>query len=258
MKSIVFFIFTLLNAIPLTVNAGDMLTLIVDARHNLPIGYGETWKCPVRSVVTGELADKEISLSTIGPFGEGGMYGGYFENFGTHEALEITFKRLGERPAALSGFAASDGTIWEIFLVRSAKYKLPWAFEGRYEVSWVTDATGGVIAKTGIGELILKKGDYAFNPTANRVIPEDAVKRLPFIEEPGGYYDIEYYGGIGDGEVLSEAGDDDILATVTFVCEDGETIGDLLIRNDNESKGLYLSSTVSEFEIWTIKKGWEE
>lgn len=235
------------------------LTLIIDAEYNLPIGYGSTWKCPVRSVVAGELPDEEIGLRTR--MNEA-AYNGYFGEITDYKALEIDFERLPEMPGALSGFKAEDGSIWEIKTVRSAKYKLPWAYEGRYEVSWVAvpNDTGSI---SGIGELVLDKGGYTFRPTANRIIPEAATTRLPFIGEPRGEYSISYFRDMKDGDVLSGVDDNTVLATVKFAGESRKTAPDIrgsefFIRCDTENGRLYFSSATDELELWSVGKGWEE
>ena len=87
----------------------DSLTLVVDVSAPIPIGYGNAWHAEVRKVVAGALADPHVLLSA-------------FETelpcCGPHPQVEVTLRRVPNRPAALAGFVAADGTIWEMVSVK--------------------------------------------------------------------------------------------------------------------------------------------
>ncbi len=93
------------------------LEIVVDAKHAMAMGYGHAWKAAVREVVSGALADKEISLRTA-VNREGTRYGGHFKAVEDQPGVRLTLKRIPARPAALVGFVAADGTIWEIVDVK--------------------------------------------------------------------------------------------------------------------------------------------
>jgi hypothetical protein len=93
------------------------LVLVVDAVYNLSHGYGHMFRCPVKKVVKGECIDDTINISVFAEFGEEDLYGGYFKPFKEYTSLIVAFKKVPERPAALSGFKVSKGEIWEILVV---------------------------------------------------------------------------------------------------------------------------------------------
>ena len=94
------------------------LILLVDLDYSAPIGYGHAWKASVKEVRAGTLADKSVSLRT---FLDESSYGGVISCCEPASSLLIGFRRLSSRPAALSGFAAVDGSIWEIESVRRSQ-----------------------------------------------------------------------------------------------------------------------------------------
>lgn len=241
---------------------GDSLTLIFDAEPGIPIGYGQTWKCTVREVVAGELSDTEITLST---FGTGTaathkMYNGYFQSippFDSYYALEVIFERLDERPGALSGFKAADGTTWQITTVKSTKNRLPWAIEGSYTVS------GPDPTHKALGDLKLSDNKYVFTPLPFDGTPSVYTSPMLFAAEPEGNYTVEYYGDIEPDSRLDNLPDNEILLTINFDPEDEhpdfeDKLKKYLIRNDRTNRELYFHSIISEFETWRIRKGWEE
>ena len=93
------------------------LEIVVDAKHAMAMGYGHGWKATVREVVAGELADQEIVLRTV-VNREGTRYGGHFKTVDDERGVTLTLRRIPERPAALVGFVAADGTIWELVSAR--------------------------------------------------------------------------------------------------------------------------------------------
>lgn len=92
--------------------AASELTLVVDLRSAIPIGYGNSWHAEVTRVVSGSLADSTLRISAFGT----DVYDGHFLR--PEAGVEVTFRQLAARPAALSGFDASDGTVWEIVSVK--------------------------------------------------------------------------------------------------------------------------------------------
>ena len=89
------------------------LEIVVDANHAMAMGYGHAWKATVREVVTGELADPQLNLLTLAN-ASGTFYHGRFQKLDEQHGVKLTFRRIPQRPAALAGFVAKDGTIWEI------------------------------------------------------------------------------------------------------------------------------------------------
>jgi hypothetical protein len=88
------------------------LVVVVDATYNLSHGYGHMFKCTVKRVEKGTLADRQIHLSTIAFPKE--RYGGALQEFQTYPDLRLSFARIPARPAALSGFVDGSGAVWEI------------------------------------------------------------------------------------------------------------------------------------------------
>lgn len=235
---------------------GDSLTLIIDAEPGIPIGYGQTWQCDVREVVEGELTDLRITLSTIGN-ASAELYNGYFGSIDSYTALEIAFERLDERPGALSGFKAADGTIWQITTVKSAKDRLPWAIEGNYIVS------GPDPSHKALGDLKLSNGKYVYTPLPCDITPSALGFPMLYGAETKGEYTIEFFGEIKHGVHLDDLPDNEILLTINFDPEGKhpdfeEKRKKFLIRNDRTSRELYFHSIVSEFEVWRVRKGWDE
>jgi hypothetical protein len=94
---------------------GEILVLLLDVTHGVDIGYGRIWRANVREVRRGSLADAVISLHTF----DESAYNGLLRCCEGERGLEITFRRVLERPAALVGFEASDGTIWSLREIRA-------------------------------------------------------------------------------------------------------------------------------------------
>jgi hypothetical protein len=93
------------------------LQIVVDANYVFGMGYGNVWKATVREVKSGALADTEIDLNTF-TNEDGARYGGRFKNPGEERGVTLILRRIQRRPAALIGFEAKDGTIWEIVEAR--------------------------------------------------------------------------------------------------------------------------------------------
>ena len=92
----------------------DHLVLVVDTDRPIPIGYGYKWHATVKRVIKGTLPDAEVWLSVHGA----DVYGGHFQCCAPEQGVEVTLRRIAKRPAALGGFVAKDGTIWEIVDVK--------------------------------------------------------------------------------------------------------------------------------------------
>ena len=86
------------------------LELELDVTHKLTMGYGHVWEATVRRVIKGQLPDRVFALSTSGS----DIYGGHFQCCGAERGVIVQFARIPERPAALTGFVAEDGTVWTI------------------------------------------------------------------------------------------------------------------------------------------------
>jgi hypothetical protein len=234
-------------------HSSEGLTLVIDAEPSIPIGYGHTWKCAVREVVDGELSDSEITISTYGTVD---IYDGYFHFTESYDALYVTFERLEERPAALSGFKAADGAIWRIKIVESAKERLPWVIEGNYTVF------GPDEDHKAIGDLKLSDGRYLYTPLPCDVTPSCLGFPMLYGIETEGEYAIEYYGDIARGARVDGLSNNEILLTINFDPENNypgfeENRKKFLIRNDPGNRELYFHSIVSEFEMWRVRKRWE-
>ncbi len=236
----------------------DALTLVLDLEISIPLGYGNTWACEVRDVVSGELADEVISLHTSA-FVPDEIYNGYFQHYspGRYRALEITFRRLDERPGELSGFVADDGTVWEITGVTTAKNRLPWAIEGDYTVYGPTED------HKALGTLTLSKGRYKFDALPFDIMPSAYGFPMLYADVPNGEYDLEYYGEIKEGTRLEDIADNGILVTINFDPYNKnpdfeENRKKFFIRNDAANRELFFHSIVSELEAWRVRKKWEE
>jgi len=88
------------------------LTLIVDAKYSLPMGYGAFWSVTVREVAQGTLPDRQFQLS-LAEDPDHRHYGSRF-NFRDEVGVKLRFYREPDRPAALTGFVAADGTTWSL------------------------------------------------------------------------------------------------------------------------------------------------
>lgn len=93
------------------------LEIVVDAKHLRAMGYGHIWRATVRDVVAGELADPTVDLRTFDDAG-GDLYQGRFRAPDEQREVTLTLRRIAERPAALAGFVAADGTIWKLVSAR--------------------------------------------------------------------------------------------------------------------------------------------
>jgi hypothetical protein len=91
------------------------LTIVVDARYLRPLGYGGVWRATVRAILEGELADRDLRLTVFNDLG-GRMHAGRFQH-DRETAVRLRLRSLPERPAALEGFVADDGTVWELVAV---------------------------------------------------------------------------------------------------------------------------------------------
>jgi hypothetical protein len=89
------------------------LEIVVDATFVADVGYGLVWKATVRQVGAGALADQTLHLTTFGD-PDGAQYHGHFRETTEQRGVKLTLHRVAKRPAALAGFVAADGTIWEI------------------------------------------------------------------------------------------------------------------------------------------------
>jgi hypothetical protein len=93
------------------------LEIVIDARYVRGMGYGYVWRATVKQVVAGTLADGEIELRTrMDP--SGAFYGGRFSKLVDQDGVTLALRRIASRPAALVGFVAKDGTIWEVVSVK--------------------------------------------------------------------------------------------------------------------------------------------
>lgn len=90
----------------------EQLQIVVDASYIIGMGYGHIWKATVREVLAGTLPDREIKLSLLDN-SSGTLYGGQFRS-GKVDGARLTLRKIEERPAALVGFVAADGTIWQL------------------------------------------------------------------------------------------------------------------------------------------------
>ena len=70
-----------------------------------------------REVGSGALADRALHLITFVD-DDGAAYGGRFRTLTEQRGVTLTLHRLAARPAALAGFVAADGTIWELVSAR--------------------------------------------------------------------------------------------------------------------------------------------
>lgn len=132
------------------------------------------------------------------------------------------------------------------------------SIEGRYIVSYGYESTM-------IGYLYLDSGQYTFTPLAD-ADTEAAGCRFFFVTYPDGTYRTEYYGSVRPESVLEMLEDNSILLTVVLdAVEAGTSVSEppctdraFLIRSDREKAGLYFHSTVSELELWTVEKQWDD
>lgn len=89
------------------------LTIIVDARYVTAMGYGNIWNATVKQVVSGQLSDAKIQLSLFDN-AAGTAYHGRFRGGREEQGAKLTLAPISEMPAALEGFVAGNGTIWQI------------------------------------------------------------------------------------------------------------------------------------------------
>jgi hypothetical protein len=93
------------------------LEIVIDAKYVRAMGYGHIWTATVRRVVGGELADPSVALRTFDDV-DGDLYHGRFQARAEQREVTLTLRRVAERPAALAGFVAADGTIWQLATAR--------------------------------------------------------------------------------------------------------------------------------------------
>ena len=94
----------------MTVPRPTELRLIIDTAGGDAIGYGYAWPAKVQQVIDGALPDDAIMLHTH----DADRYRGHFKCCSGERGVQLSFRRIGDIPAALQGFVARDGTIWEI------------------------------------------------------------------------------------------------------------------------------------------------
>ena len=97
-------------------SVSTQLTIIVDARYVTAMGYGNIWNATVKQVVKGGLPDAKIQLSLFDNAG-GAAYHGRFRGGHEEQGVKLTLTPVPDMPAALEGFVAGDGTIWQIVAV---------------------------------------------------------------------------------------------------------------------------------------------
>ena len=90
------------------------LQIVIDASYVVDVGFGRAWKATVRS---GALAQPAFKLTTFADV-TGELYGGRFRDTTEQRGVTLTLQRVAKRPAALAGFVAADGTIWELVSAR--------------------------------------------------------------------------------------------------------------------------------------------
>lgn len=98
----------------MTNSPSERLVLVVDTDRAIEMGYGFEWHATVKRVVEGTLPDTEIWISVHGA----DVYGGHFQCCAPEQGVEVALRRISKRPAALAGFVAKDGIIWEIVDVK--------------------------------------------------------------------------------------------------------------------------------------------
>lgn len=89
------------------------LEIIVDAEYLRAMGYGHLWRATVREVVAGQLADPIVELRAFDDE-DGEIYHGRLRARDAQRGVTLLLRRIAARPAALTGFVAADGTIWEL------------------------------------------------------------------------------------------------------------------------------------------------
>jgi hypothetical protein len=90
------------------------LTLVVDLTYVIAMGYGHRWKGTVREVRGGTLADPTINLSLMGT-----DYGGVLPCCDAKSGLVLEVEPIAKAPAALEGFVAADGTVYQLVSLRA-------------------------------------------------------------------------------------------------------------------------------------------
>lgn len=91
------------------------LRLVLDTTAGDAHGYGYAWPSRVREVLVGTLSEDAILLNT---YDSDPRYRGHFACCAPEVGLELGFRRRPDLPAALEGFIAKDGTIWELVDVK--------------------------------------------------------------------------------------------------------------------------------------------
>lgn len=99
---------------PMTNAPSDRLVVVVDTDRSIEMGYGYRWHATVKQVVEGKLADAELWLEVHGA----DVYNGHFQCCDPEQNVQVVLQRIAARPAALAGFVAKDGTVWEIVDVK--------------------------------------------------------------------------------------------------------------------------------------------
>jgi len=93
-----------------------VLVLVVDAEYTISHGWGHVFKCTVKEVVAGELADDVIYVSSYGTVD---LYDGLLAPFEDYENLTMTFIRSPDRDCGPPpGFRDASGSYWVMISVR--------------------------------------------------------------------------------------------------------------------------------------------
>jgi hypothetical protein len=106
-----------------------------------------------------------------------------------------------------------------------------------------------------IGHLNLHNGKYSFTLLDDKVTQE-TIAQIFFGRYPDGNFNIEFYGSVNQSTRLEDLENDDILLRIRFSTD--KTNKDFFIRNNKDKKEVYLHSIISEVELWSISKSWEQ
>lgn len=103
----------------------------------------------------------------------------------------------------------------------------------------------------GIGTLIIRDSTYTFLPKPGATIYDWMRKRFSFIDqEKGNFTIVNYWVNLKPEDRIEDLEDDDILLTCRFN-KDSESF---FIRYDQEKNELYFHATISEFQVYQIRK----
>ena len=91
------------------------LVVVVDAVYSYSHGWGHVFKCTVREVLVGELAEDVIYVSNYGTVD---LYGGLLAPFENYERLIMSFMRAPEVECGPPpGFRDASGIYWQTIFV---------------------------------------------------------------------------------------------------------------------------------------------